>query len=195
MSYHDFDPALYIRRSSKKPRLDISAVAAWIKAEQAIEATEITVIDGSNKQAVAEMQNRHGLALHPADKTGKPDFIELMNAELIMGTIKVDEVNCAPLIEEWAGLIWNDRTTKREEHPACANHCADGGLYGWRYCYQYTSKALPAKIPVGSTAWYEAEQRAMLERARASVEQDKQRKNEDLFGLGLSSGLELDWGV
>jgi hypothetical protein len=192
MSYHDFDPNLYIRRSSKKPRLDISAVAEWIKAEQKIEPTEITVIDGSNKQAVAEMQNRHGLALHPADKTGKPDFIELMNAEFIMGRIKVDEENCKPLVEEWEGLIWNDRTTKREEHPACANHCTDGGLYGWRYCYQYTSKPLVAKVRPGSEEWYAAEQKRMIDQARGMIERERDAKNNDIFG-GLGLG-EFDWG-
>lgn len=193
MVYHDFDPVLYVTASHKRPGMDISAVAAEIKSLSAVEGPfEVVVIDGSNKQAVMEMQNRHGLDLYPADKTGKPDFIELMNAEFIMEKVKVDPVRCASLVDEWQGLVWNDKTSKREEHPACPNHATDSALYGWRYCYGYMSKPLPVKVPEGTHEWYEAEQKRMFEQMQKVMEKEKQSHDNDTFG---PAGMDLDWGV
>jgi hypothetical protein len=192
MQYHDFSPNLLITKSDKKSGMDISAVANRIKLLQETEGPfEITVIDGSNKQAVMEMQNRHGLSLWPADKAGKPDFIELMNAEFIMGRIMVNEKECVPLVEEWAGLVWNDKTTKREEHPACPNHCTDGALYGWRYCYQYVSKTIVNPPEPGSPAAIEAERKRLFEAAQRDVAQMKEGQSP--FGPGLG-GDTFEWG-
>ncbi len=188
-AYHDFDPYLYILSSFKQKGMDISAVATRIKTYPEV---DIVVIDGSNKQAVMEMQNRHGLNLYPADKTGKPDFIELMNAEFIMERIKVNPDTCAPLIDEWVGLVWNDKSTKREEHPACPNHAADSALYGWRYCYQYISKPLPPVVEAGSQEYYEAEVKRMFEKTLAEMESAKHNTKDTPFGPVSDS---FDWGV
>lgn len=193
MQYHDFDPNLYITKSEKKKGMDISAVAAKIKLlEKESGPFEIRVIDGSNKQAVMEMQNRHELALHPTDKTGKSDFIELMNGEFILGKILVDEARCAPLVDEWAGLVWNDKTTKREEHPACSNHCTDSALYGWRFCYQYVSKTIKQAPPPGSPEALEEERRQLFEATRQEVERVKNGGESSPFGPGL--GEDFGWG-
>jgi hypothetical protein len=188
-AYHDFDPNLYIVSAFKQKGMDISAVAARIKTYPEV---DIVVIDGSNKQAVMEMQNRHGLSLYPADKTGKPDFIELMNAEFIMERIKVNVETCGPLIEEWQGLVWNDKTTKREEHPACPNHACDAGLYGWRYSYQYISKPLPPVIEQGSKEYYDAEVKKMLERTMQEMENVKRGEESNAFGPVDNAS---DWGM
>jgi hypothetical protein len=194
MQYHDFDPNLFITKSEKQKGMDISAVALKIKAIQKAAGEgeiEMVVIDGSNKQAVMEMQNRHGLSLYPADKTGKPDFIELMNADLIMGRVKVHEKDASPLIEEWDGLVWNDKTVKREEHPACPNHAADSALYGWRFCYQYVSKVQAAKPSPGTAEYDKDEEQRMFRETMASVERAKHDKQENIFGGGE---LDLTWG-
>jgi hypothetical protein len=195
MKYHDFSPNLYITKSEKKKGMDISAVAFRIKAIQKEEGNvEMVVIDGSNKQAVMEMQNRHGLSLYTADKTGKPDFIELMNADFITGRILVDEVLCEPLVDEWSGLVWNDKTTKREEHPACPNHCCDSALYGWRYCYQYVSKVLP-KVPADHAEHMVAEAALMFERTRAQVEREKEQHIGSFGEVMGEANAEMEWGV
>jgi hypothetical protein len=92
------------------------------------------VIDNSNKQAVEEMRRRHSLPVRPANKTGKSDFIELMNGEFIQGRKRLAPA-CAAHAEEHANLVWDDRSDKREEHPTCANRLADAALYAWRHCY------------------------------------------------------------
>ncbi len=162
--------------SYKKPNLDITATAEEMQAIGRKWAIEATVIDGANKQAVEELNNRHGLAANPADKTGKADFIDIMNGEFIQGRIKLSP-DCQPLKDEYAGLIWDERALaksppKRVEHPGCENHCTDGELYGWRFCWQYLSEPLKKKpLPNSIEAWEEAQRQQALQ-VEQMIEQD-----------------------
>lgn len=149
-AFHEHDRCLYILDTYKQSRMDITDVANRIKHYTAQYDIFRVVIDGANKQAVEEIQKRHGIALHAADKTGKSDFIEIMNAELIQGRVKLLESTSKELVDEWGGLIWETEGDKvklpRKEHPNCDNHLADSTLYGWRYCYQFLSQR-PAHKP------------------------------------------------
>lgn len=164
MTYHTSDKTLFILETFKQKHMDITDVATKIKSFQSKYDISKVIVDGSAKQAVQEMQNRHGITLDAADKIGKTDFIEIMNAEFVQGNIKLSD-NCTPLVEEYSGLIWNDRSSRREEHPSCPNHLCDSTLYAWRYCYQYMSKAPLIKPRAGTKEWYEDQERLMLESA------------------------------
>lgn len=161
LAYHDHDRTLYVVSSYKKAGLDITATSEHADALKAKYDIEHVTIDGANKQAVAELNNRHGLAAVAADKTGKPDFIDIMNAEFIQERIKLSP-DCGPLKEEYSNLIWDERQLeklKRVEHPGCENHSADGTLYGWRWCWQYLSVVLKQRPQRNTAAWFD-EQRA-----------------------------------
>lgn len=176
VAYHDHDPCLYILRARKEAGLDVTAVAVQTKAEIATCEYDALVIDNANKQAVEEMRRRHDIPWKPADKTGKADFIEIMNGEFIVGRIKLKEgPECDPLREEYANLIWDDKKMekgKREEHAACENHCTDGGLYAWRWCYAYLSERLVPKPIYGSPEWAKAEEQAMEDFALEQAKQE-----------------------
>lgn len=168
-AYHDLDRTLYVVETDKAERLDITDVAVRTRALAARYEFDALVVDGANKQAVEEMRRRHDLPLRAADKTGKVDFIELMNGDFISGRIKLDPVRCAPLVEEYAGLIWDERSTKREEHPAAPNHVCDATLYAWRHCYAYLAQT-PAALPArGSPQAYEAASDALEVAAEQQV--------------------------
>lgn len=175
-AYRDNDPVLYLVEAFKESGLDVTAVAvrtrSLMRKYGPLGGFDAMVIDNANKQAVEEMRRRHDIPWRAADKTGKSDFIELMNGEYIMGNIKLAE-SAAPLAEEYAGLIWDDKAAKREEHPSCPNHCTDAALYAWRYCFAYLEQALPPKAPEGSVEW-EAEEEAKLS-ARIQAELDEAR--------------------
>lgn len=181
-AYHDHDTDFYVLESAKEKKLDVTATAEKIKGYQARYDFDRIVIDNANKQAVEEMKKRHGLPLFPADKRGKSDFIEIMNGEFIQGRIKLGPL-CEPLKDEYANLIWDERSEKREEHPNCANHCADATLYPWRYCYGYLSEVLKAAGPKpGSLEWrqrHEELMRKQAEEAETRAEQEwAERKRE-----------------
>lgn len=163
VAYHEHDKNLYIVNTYKSSKMDITDVAYRIKKYQTDFDLSTIIVDGANKQAIAEMQNRHNLPLKSADKTGKSDFINLLNDELIQGRIKIHDINGRHLVEEMQALIWDDKGVERKEHAACANHLCDATLYVWRYCYQYYSeKDLPAPKPY-TDEWYKREADRMEE--------------------------------
>lgn len=182
-AYHDCAPTLYLSYCYKATKMDITDVALKIKELEGRYRFDVKVVDGANKQAVAELNNRHGTNLVPADKTGKVDFITLMNDDFIQGKIL-----CLPGTEElqaeYEKLIWlTDANGKvrepKKENPVIHQDLADSALYLWRYCYQYLfTQPLPFKDKSVQAVW-ESEHIAKLE---AEVRK-KQNPNE----------LELDW--
>ena len=132
--YHD---KLYIVDVFKKPKMDITDTANKIKFFQKHYGLTKIIMDGANKQAVEEIRKRHQIPIETADKTGKSDFIEILNADLIMGKIQLLESKTYSLVDEWQTLIWDDKKDKRVENASCPNHASDAFLYAWRYCYTY----------------------------------------------------------
>lgn len=156
--YHEADPNLYLRYALKQTKMDITDVATKIKELETIYRFEVKITDGANKQAVAELNNRHGLNLLPADKTGKADFITLMNDDFKQGRIKLLP-QTAPLQDEYNKLIWltdgNGKVEEpKKENPALPNDLTDAALYLWRYCYQWLFQPKgKAKDPYAQSTW------------------------------------------
>ena len=186
-AWHDHDRTLYIIEAIQQSGLDVTAVAQRIRALQKHYEFEAMVVDNANKQAVQELCRRHGLPLESADKTGKADFIEIMNGEFIQGRIKLGP-NARELAEQYGTLVWNERSEKREEHPGCRNDLADAANYSWKRCYQYLSVAPALKPLPGSPEWAKAQERALFEHAQREVLR--------LRSGGGDFGDEMDtWGV
>ena len=154
-AWHEHDRTLYVLEAGQESGLDVTAVAQRIRALEKRFEFDAMVIDNANKQAVEELRRRHDLALTPADKTGKSDFIEIMNGEFIQGHIKLGP-QARELAEQYGTLVWNERSEKREEHPGCRNDLADAATYAWRRCYQYLSEA-PVRPPTPGTAEWNAQ--------------------------------------
>jgi hypothetical protein len=162
LAYHDHDRTLYGISSYKKPGLDLTAKCEHADALKRKWPIEQVVIDGSNQDAVQEMNNRHNLEAIAADKRDKFEFIDIMNDEFIQGRIKLSP-DCQPLKDEYSKLVVDERKLmkrKREEHAGCENHCTDGTLYGWRYTWQYLSTELPEKPKRNTPEYVAAEQAA-----------------------------------
>lgn len=124
LAWHDHDRCVYVLDCDKRPGLDITATAQWIRSWANQYDSPYIVVDGANKQAVEEIRRRHNLALITADKRGKDDFTDLMNASFLSGTIKLSP-QCEMLKEEYAHLSWDERAWKRGrriEDPRASNH-------------------------------------------------------------------------
>lgn len=183
--FHEHEKTLYILDTYKKSKMDITDVATRIKSFTSKYDIFRVVIDGANKQAVEEIQKRHGIALHAADKAGKADFVEIMNAELIQGNIKLYEPISTELVNEWLGLIWDDKSAKRQEHPNCENHLADAALYAWRYCYQFLSEQPKPTIDIRrKDAWVAHTEQLMNESLEKQIQQQQsQEKDADFWNV------------
>jgi hypothetical protein len=182
-----------MRRPVRIDRADVLRVEVAAGPQGIGGALVLVVAAGEPRgaQAVAEMCNRHGLSLISAEKAGKSDFIQLMNAEYITGRIRLSP-QCAVLKEEYASLIWDDKATQMQEHPACENHAADAALYGWRHCYQYLSR-VPAPRPTpGSPEWAKAQARVLFEHAQREVLRGRVQ-GFDEWGVDPMTNWD-DWG-
>lgn len=173
--YHISDPTLYLVYSYKKTNMDITDVAEKVRQLEKTYAFEVKVVDGANKQAVAELNNRHGLNLICADKTGKVDFITLMNDDFVQGKIKLLPPT-KDLQEEYERLIWiTDANGKvkepKKENPLIHQDLADSALYLWRYCYQYLFKQASTFIDRSKQESWEPAHIAKL------IEQGKKEQN------------------
>jgi hypothetical protein len=139
-AYTDYDPNLYIVETFKKSKMIISDVADKVRELQTRYTFHTMVVDGASKQSVEELKQRYMLPLISAEKSGKRDYIELLNSDLRNNKLLMLESQTWELQDEIANLIWDTR--KRavglwKEHDSCANHLCDAMLYAWRYCYNY----------------------------------------------------------
>lgn len=151
-AWSDQDPNMYFVEAYKKKNMDITQVAQQVNAYQARYKFIRYVIDGANAQAVAELVNRFQIPFEPTDKRGKSDIIEIMNADLITGRIKVlPAANC--IVEEWRKLIWDMKKQVRVEDSKLPNHASDAALYSWRMCFHYQHKPPEPKVELYSDKW------------------------------------------
>ena len=186
VAYHDCDPTLYVEDVEKESKLDLTDVAQRVKSLSNVYNYDTVIVDGANKQGVMEMRKRHSLALTTADKRAKTDFIDLMNADFVRGSIRLSP-RAEALRAEYSELVWDERALKRAkdkkrvEHPACKNHAADAALYVWRACIPYLfSRKAPAP-KVGSAQWYVDEAQRMEAAALEKLEEQKaeEKANEE----------------
>lgn len=197
-AFHEFDKTLFVLESFKRSKMDITDVAFKIKEYQSRYPAFKVIIDGANKQAVEEIQKRHGIALSAADKTGKSDFIEIMNAEFIQSKIKLQDTKNRDLIDEYARLIWETEGDKikqpRKEHPNCENHLCDAALYAWRYCYQFLSEAPKKPVNINRKDEWLAHTKQMMDEAlEKQILKEKAAENEeDMYALMQTDNTQED---
>jgi hypothetical protein len=146
-AFSDLYPILYIVHVEKHLKYDVTDVANKRHELNRRFGFEAEVIDGANKQAVYELNNRHQCKFIPTDKIGKADFINLMNADFIQERIQLLP-GAKALGDEYKTLVWETdngvikltANGQRREHQGLPNNLCDAALYNWRYCYNYLFK-------------------------------------------------------
>lgn len=188
-AFHENDSILYVAETFKQSKMDITDVANKIKQYQAkYPLIEKVIIDGAAKQAVEEIQRRHGIALTAADKTGKSDFIEIMNAEFIQGNIKIHPFHSKDLVSEYQTLVWelegDQVALPRKENGACANHLTDATLYAWRSTYAFLSQRAKTKINLRDKAQYIAQtQKLMEDQLERDIQNQQAEESQDIWNF------------
>lgn len=195
-AYHELSPYLFFIHAEKHLKMDVTDVANKIKQLDKTYAFEVKVIDNANKQAVAELNNRHGLTMIPADKTAKVDFINLMNTDFIQQKLQALPAT-SELQAEWESLVWETDNGKvkepRKEHSALPNHLTDAGLYLWRYAHQYLFKE--PQTPIAWNAqerWEPGHIQRLADEARRKYnpsEMDLDPPDPGLFDFSMDDGI------
>lgn len=187
-AYHEHNPILYVVKTFNAPHMTFDQVVLKIREFMAdpVMAPSKVVIDGANKQGVESMKVRSAIPFEYADKQGKVDFIEMLNADLVQGRIKLQPEAAKPLISELGTLLWKTDgdaiVYPKKEHPGLPNHLCDAFLYAWRNGFHYQATAAPEKLVVGSNAWYKKQADDIWEKERERLE-----ALEGLNGMGWPS--------
>lgn len=172
-SWREYDKNLYTRHASKRPHMIISEVAERIKYLINKYHPIACVVDGASKQAVEELKQRFDLPLEKAEKVGKAEFIEIMNSEYILGTIKLTPESEPTLGPEYKNLIWDPEEKKKRkwvELEGLPNDAADAALYSWRKALQFRADDPPEKETIEERLDREEEEEAeRIERGQYSI--------------------------
>jgi hypothetical protein len=174
-AYHQNDPHLYVVRTFNKPHMTFDQVVEKIQEFQRspTEAPNKVIIDGANKQGVESMRIRSSIPFEYADKTGKVDFIEMLNGDLVQGKVLIQRDNRS-LINEMMGLVWKTDGEKivypKKEHPSLSNHLCDAMLYAWRMGYHFHSAPAEKRIVKYSKEWYAEQEKDIWEKERERLE-------------------------
>ena len=147
--YYENDSTLYFIHSFKATEQRINQIVQTIKDYIKDYDIHTIVIDNASKQLVESIKERfelYDLNIIAAEKTDKFEFIGFMNSDLIMGKIKILDIETKDLEEEWCNLIRDPREMKPKEHPKCDNHCCDSALYNWRHARNYMERPLEKEM-------------------------------------------------
>jgi hypothetical protein len=146
-AFSEFDRHMYILESHTENEMDVSDVAARIKSYLSIypNCKVIADLGAQGKMIGEEIRRRYAIPIVAAEKHGKAGFIELMNADLNTGLIKLIKSATTGLQDEWANLIWDAEKDEHVEDKRYENHRADAALYAWRWCYNYAFRARPVE--------------------------------------------------
>lgn len=186
-AYTEGHNVLYLIYAFKALKMDITDVALHIHLLERTYKFNVKVCDGANKQAVAELNNRHNLNLISTEKTEKADFIKLMNDDFIQKKIMLlsEETKC--LQQEYSKLIWltdpNGKVKEpRKEDPSIHNDTCDSALYLWRYCYNYL------KVWEFQKTWINPHDQRQWEPAHVARLEDQIRRDQKPH-----THLDLEW--
>lgn len=201
-AWNKYDSVLYIIAKYKKAGMDFIEVGEYINTlKEHYKSFYFIVVDNASKQGVETMRNRCKINFIAAEKSGKRDFIEIFNGEMLAGKVKVVS-NIAfnqgnfehgkeyedELMNEWSNLVWHEELYRKgvyEELSSCPNHLADACLYNWRHAFNHTAVAIPKpKIKVGSEEYMyqEALKNKKQNNLDFEFENDMSIYNEPSFG-------------
>lgn len=136
--YSDEHPQAFAGEEFAAPNLTVTSIGQKImEMDKRAGGYEAIVADPGalGQNIIADINERFGLSIKPAEKQHKGDFIEMMNDDLLMGRIKVPVGD--PIVDkEWSVLQWEDEA-RRVEDPRLPNHKSDAFLYAWRESRHY----------------------------------------------------------
>lgn len=169
-------PDLFFVEEINKPKLLVDDIAAEIlQLEEAYGDFEAIVADKGNLATtlVESIQQRFSIPLVAAEKREKRDHIELFNADLVAGRVKVSS-RCPVLKHQMRTVQW-DKTLEKEDK-RFANHATDAAVYVWRYCRHHFWQEGMVEPERGTPAW----ERLMVKtKIREATERRKRARGEE----------------
>lgn len=169
-----YDPErgeVWVVESYKRPKLIPSVAAAHVeKLRQKYPFSKIVVDTGGlGKGYAEEWKAKWGIPVEAAKKTDKLAYIDLLNADLRTGAMKIARMENEAYIDEAIRLQWD--TTKTENgkwviDPRFADHLCDAVLYAWRFAKPHRHDWEENPLKPGDKGWWKQKEEALLAKAR-----------------------------
>jgi phage terminase large subunit len=179
VGYRPDEPKLYVVETYAKSEMTITDIVRKIDELTSRYKSFVRIVadtGGLGKQIAAEIRKRYGVAVFPAEKTQKAEFIQLLNDDLRLGKVLVNPIEIN-FIEEITALQWDEEKDGRFiEDPRFANHRCDAFLYAWRESTHYLSKVPDNRPEPNSIAWH----REQEERIRLEIERQYQQEQREM---------------
>ncbi len=182
-AWREYDSTFYITETFAKSRMTVDEIMD--KTKQFIDKYKpysVVMDSGGGGKLVAEsFTKRYQIAIKPAQKKDKKDFIEQMNADLFHQRIKVLKDN-KELIEQWDTVQWNEDYTTEDERFVC--DLADAALYTWRESIHYVMKPKEVKPAKGTKEYYKSLTDQMEEAAEEHFTrlEEEETKRKEFWG-------------
>lgn len=166
----DGDHRVWVRHAESRRQQSTSDVAALTQAIAERWAADVVVVDagGLGSAYVDDMRRRYGVSARAADKSTRDAAIQGLAGDLRSGVIRIDRQACRGLLEEMAGLVWDDLASQRAGKPVYSSqlpdHYCDALRYAWRECRVDYDPQREPPAP-GTPEWYAAQAKRERERA------------------------------
>lgn len=133
---------------------------------------------GLGKAICEEFRQRYGIPIHPAEKSKKLAYIELLNGDLISGTFKINKNS--QLAGEMRLHQWDpDRPQKEDDRTP--NDLCDANLYAWREAKHWLGERKQPRPPEGS---FELAELINKELEEEEMQRYAKEQEELLYGEG-----------
>lgn len=162
---------VYLVLSYKQAALTVSDIADTVtKINNVYDLTRMVADQGAlGIGYIREMRQRYGLPITEAKKKNKFGNIKMLNSDLESGRAMIVDGRTGDWQEEASTLLWDD--TGLKEMKGMDNHCCDGALYGYMSARHFLYKEPEALPQHGTTAYYEREEKRMIEHELEIVDQ------------------------
>lgn len=176
LGYSDSSKCTYLVEEVVTRKQGISELVEQIEVlRRKYDISKIVVDQGGlGKKIAEEVTRRYKIAVQPAEKTRKNEYIELMNDALRTGSIKAKRDSL--FAQDCMKVEWDtDKSTPDKKVISKRFHSdiCEAVLYPWRESYSYTH--VPEKAPpvAGSPDWLQDLEEAALEHFTALEEAEK----------------------
>lgn len=170
LAWHESTPDTYVMEEIITRGQDITELVQQIESLRKRYDISKIVVDtgGLGKKITEEISRRYKIAVQPADKNRKFEYIELMNGALRTGTLKARPES--RFAQDCMKVEWDhDKSTPSRKVVSSRFHSdiCDAVLYAWRESYSYTHERAKDKPKYGTVEWQQAES----ERLEAEAEE------------------------
>ncbi len=182
-AWREYDSTFYIVETYAKSKMTVDEIMDKTKSLiDKYKPYSVVMDSGGGGKLVAEsFTKRYQIAIKPAEKKDKKDFIEQMNADFVHQRIKI-LTNNKELIEQWDSVQWDENYEREDERFVC--DLADAALYTWRESIHYVMKPKPIPPAKGSKAYYDRLTEEMEQAAMDHFTQleEEEQANKKLWG-------------